>query len=133
MKIYNIIEETRSKELVDVQTKGVVIPSRVIYKLEVNQDAVKLLKSTGGSTASRVKYLILNLWCCGQYPLDNFDIFGMLRNADENFGELILSLFEMCNFSGDSCFKILDEIAPLFKNEFYSKNEIEERKSDANS
>lgn len=131
MKIYNIISESKSVELVDAQTEEVLIQRSIIYELEVNKEAVKLLKTTGGSTASRVKYLILNLWNCGAYPLENFDMFGMLRNADENFRELIASLFEMCSFSGDSCFHILDEIAPLFVDEFYSKSELQEREAGA--
>ena len=102
MKIYNVIGKTQSKEFIDEQTKEVLIPSRIIYQLEINQEA-----------------------------LNDFDIFGMLRNADERFRELIISLLEMCSFSGDSCFYILDEIAPLFADDFYTKSEKQEIEADA--
>jgi len=124
MKIYNVIGKTQTKELIDEQTKEVLIPSNTIYKLEVNKEALNLLKTTGGGTAARTRYLILNLWNYSQYPLNDFDMFGVIRNADTNFGELIISIFEMCNFQGDACFHILDEIAPLFQDEFYSKYEM---------
>lgn len=127
MKIYKIVGENKTQAFVDAKTQEVIIPSKIIHRLEVNQDAVDLLKTTGGSTAERTRYLILNLWNCGQYPLGSFDIFGAVRNADENFGELIVSLFEMSNFAGDDCFKILNEVAPLFQKEFYSKSEREEQ------
>jgi hypothetical protein len=121
MKIYTIVDKKQTSLFADPKTNHILIPSYTRYTLKINKEAVKLLQSTGGSTAERTKYLILNLWNCNAYPLDDFDILSALRNADEIFGELIVSLFEMCSFVGDSCLKILDELAIMFKDEFQNR------------
>jgi hypothetical protein len=124
MKIYTVTSEEKTREFQDAETKQVIIPSKTVYTIQVNQEAINFLQNNGGSTVDRIKYLILHFWNVGSYPLNNMDLLGMIRNADAERQELIISIFEMCtHIYRDECFKVLDEVAPLFKDEFKTKEE----------
>ena len=119
MKIYSIQNEKKSKEYKDVGTGKVMIPSKTVYTLEVNKDAIDFLTTRGGDTVDSIKYLILHLYNSRRFPLEKTDLFGIIRSSDEEREELIVSLFEMCTSKyKDSSFYILEQVAPLFIDEF---------------
>jgi hypothetical protein len=102
MKIYNITGTKKTKEWKAVD--GTVIqPSKELPIVELNQETVDWLKSNGGGTVTKIKYLICHLYNSNTFPLDDFDILGLMRNTDEEHGELVISLFELMNIPGDQC------------------------------
>ena len=85
---------------------------QTFIELELVPETVNyLLNESGGSTLSRIRALIANLYNCNYYPMP--DLFGLMRNADDEHAELVVNIIDACSLKyRDSCFKMIDDLAP---------------------
>jgi len=109
-----LFEETGEvKKAVYGQTKNgkiLISPARNIMKMK-DKTVNYILSASGGSTMSRIRYLIANIYNCNTYP--NVDIFGLLRNADGEHQELIMDIIGISQSKyGESCFEMINNLAP---------------------
>jgi len=88
----------------------------VIYKteyLDLVPETVDYLldESERGTTITRIRQLIASLFHYRNFPAP--DIFSLMRNADDEHAELVINILESCSPSyGDSCFKMINDLAP---------------------
>lgn len=94
-------------------------------ELELVPETVDYLMNTkGGGTLERIRQLILHLFNYRHYT--NLDLFGLMRGADDEHVELAINIIESCALKyGDSCFKMIDDLAPKMIDRFGYDDEDE--------
>lgn len=101
------------------------------YKVVLVQETIEYLMNhnRGGSTVRRIRQLIASLYNFNHYPAPP-DLFGMLRNADNEHHELIVNIVEFMGLKyGEACFMLINDFAPKMINEFIEELHEVERKS----
>ncbi len=85
-----------------------------------------IMNNKGGGTLERIRQLILHLFNHRYYT--DLDLFGLMRNADDEHIELAMNIIESCSLKyGDSCFKMIDDLAPKMIDRFgYADREEKE-------
>ena len=98
--------------------------------LELVQETVDyLMNEGGGATLARIRALIANLYNCNHYPAP--DIFSLMRNADDEHAELVVNIIDSCALKyRDSCFKMIDDLAPKIIDKFGLDEEEEKEKNE---
>lgn len=87
-------------------------------KLELIPETVEHLmnENKGGDVIERIRELIAHMYN-SNFPLN--DLFGLMRKTDDNHAELIVNIIESCSLKyGDSCFLMIDDLAPKIINKF---------------
>lgn len=97
-----------------------ISPERTVMKM--NDETVKyILSAPSGSTMTRIRYLIANIYNHNTYPY--VDIFGLLRNADQEHQELAMDIIGISQSKyGESCFQMIEELAPVVIDTFKIKS-----------
>ena len=123
MKLFKDVEEIKqvipyitirdgkeeSFEDINIKVRSELVPETVEY----------LLGEAGGSTLSKIRHLIVSLYNYRKF--DAVDLFGLMRNADDEHTELVLDIIAHCDLKyGDSCFLMIDELAPKIIDIFYA-------------
>ena len=124
-----LFEEVGSENFIDVFRRSDGSEYEVpytIYELKLVEETVNyLLNESGGSTLSRIRALIVNLYNCTYYPAP--DLFGLMRNADDSHAELVVNIIDGCSLKyRDSCFLMIDDLAPKIIDRFHPEEDDEE-------
>jgi len=126
MKLFReLSRETEVYTLMRQDTGEVSEERREYITLEFVPETVDyLLNESGGATLSRIRALIANLYNCNYYPAP--DIFSLMRNSDDEHAELVVNIIDSCRLKyRDSCFKMINDLAPKIIEKFGLDEEIE--------
>ena len=132
MKLFEDINETKTSQMWTYKVDGKDVDKEEIYhKIEsvlVPETVDYLLTTGGGSTLRRIRHLIVSLYNYNKF--EAVDLFGLMRNADDEHTELVLDIIGHCDLKyGDSCFLMINDLAPKIIDIFFdddNKNDEEE-------
>ena len=111
VKEYHFGNEVVRQEKIELA----LVPETVDYLLD---------EKNGGKTVEAIRQLIVNLYNCNTFEAP--DLFTLLRNSDEEHGELVIDILEAClGKYGFSCFAMINDVAPEIIERF-SVERIEE-------
>lgn len=118
MKLFEEIDRTVDEFILQYADGRQVVEKQEYIELALVPETIDyLLNKSGGSTLARIRALIANLYNCNYYPAP--DLFGLMRNADDEHAELVVNIIESCSLKyRDSCFQMIDDLALKIINRF---------------
>ena len=126
MKLFNDVSEinkTRTRIIVINGKEEEIKDSYHKIKSVLVPETVEYLLTTGrGSTLRRIHHLIVSLYNYNKF--EAVDLFGLMRNADDEHTELVMDIIGHCDLKyGDSCFLMINDLAPKIIDEFYGEDD----------
>lgn len=122
MKLFKIINEKKTRAMATADGE-VIFPAKTIYECEMIDDTVEyILNASGGLTLTRIRYLIANIYNNRSFP--HVELFSLLREADTEHEELIMDILGISQSKyGESCFLMINKLAPKIINKFDLKED----------